>query len=139
MLLTIAFMIATVVFATYLKVKKFKRKIHLSIVFIVRGDINMKPRHTIEMSCTSILHLYKLNKRKRNMVTIRNWELIGSPKSFYQSPTLEAFNKCIEICNQIKLTHVVLKLKDNSPGILAVGPISKKRIEKIASGLPIFE
>ena len=91
------------------------------------------------MSCSSILHLYKLNIHKRNRATLLNWEEINEPKDFYESQDIESFNNAIETCKILNIAHIVLKSKDKSPAMLAVGPINSKRAERVTKNLKLVE
>jgi peptidyl-tRNA hydrolase len=122
----------------YFRYKTILRKNTLTMLFIVQSDYKFTLNQLIDISSAGILHLYKLNLYKRNKATLETWELGTSAKLFYKS-TKSQLESCIKICELLKVTYVILKLKDNSPGLLAIGPVSSKRVEKVTKNLVVIE
>ena len=80
------------------KKESFIRKTKLKMIFVSRFDKNLSQRQLIELSCSSILHLYKLNLYRRNRATLKHWEDQKSLKEFYSAENLEKLEETIEIC-----------------------------------------
>jgi peptidyl-tRNA hydrolase len=120
----------------------FKRKTQmlrhkLDVIFLVRKDISAS--QMIEMSSTAMIILYKKNLIKRNKATLKFWERRREPKFFFSVEDSEKMNLLIKLANDIKITSSLVKLKDNSPALLAVGPMGEKRKKKMTEGLKLIE
>ncbi|OMJ81475.1 hypothetical protein SteCoe_18039 [Stentor coeruleus] len=91
------------------------------------------------MSSTGIILLYKKNLYRRNNATLQNWERRGSIKSFYTTEDQAGLEICINMCQKLKIAHVIIKYKDLSPAYIIAGPMSEKRAEKLNKGLQLME
>lgn len=104
----------------------------LHMVFITRKDVT--PSQMIEMSSTGILLLYKKNLHRRNLATLKFWERKREPKSFYYAQDQKHLENCISFAEKIKIAYIILRFKDSSPALIAIGPMGKKRTQKLTEG-----